>query len=154
MPDIYYSTDTFHSRNWHLAKPYMSVPLPVAVEVAELVTEACRWFHEPRALFLGDPSAPAIPDDVVDEVCRALQYQLDKEGKSRTADRKGKLCGRHGVMHTDWYQVMDLPAARRRALVDRIWAIKAREQVTVPVYPVGVEVAPPPAHSSNYWGMG
>lgn len=134
----YYSTDRFFAQAWHL-RPYEDVPLPVAVELAEIVTEACRWFHDPRHLFLGDPTAPPLSDTVVDEVCQALQHQLDKEGESRT---RGATCSRHGVPHTRWYRLLDLPPARRRALVERVWALKQRYGITVRVWNRG---DPPPA---------
>lgn len=125
-----YSTDPFFAQNWHL-QPYAAVPLPVAVELAEIVTDACQWFHDPKHIFLGDPSAPALPDDTVDEVCTALQHQLDKEGRSRT---RGAVCSRHGIPHTHWYHLLDLPLPRRRALAERVWAIKQRESLEVPVW--------------------
>ncbi len=103
-----YSTDRFFTQAWHL-RPYKDVPLPVAIELAQTVTEACRWFHDRGHLFLGDPSAPAFPDEVVDEVCAALQHQLDKEGESRT---RGAVCSHHGVSHTRWYRLDQLPVAQ------------------------------------------
>lgn len=136
----HYSTDRFFAQAWHL-RPYEDVPLPVAIELAELVTEACRWFHDKRHLYLGDPSAPAFPDDVVDDVCRALQHQMDKEGESRT---RGATCSRHGVAHTHWYALMDLPPARRRALVERVWALRQRHGVTVRVWATGDPTPPAP----------
>ena len=135
----YYSTDRLFATNWSL-RPFDDVPLPLAVELAELVTEACRWFTEPRSVFLGDPDAPAFDDGTVDEVVTALQCQLDKEGASRT---RGSTCSRHGVVHKDWYHLTDLPAARKRALVERVWALKQQAGVTVRVWNEGD--APPTA---------
>lgn len=129
-PVTRYSTDPELAAAWHL-RAHEDVPLPVAAELAEMVTEACRWFHEPKHLFLGDPTAPHCSDAVVDEVCRAMQHQLDREGKSRTGE---STCSRHGIAHTHWYQLMDLPPARRRALVERIWALKERHGITVRVW--------------------
>ncbi len=129
----YYATERFFAQAWHL-RPYEEVPLPVAAELADLVTEACRWFHDPRHVFLGDPSAPRFPDAVVDAVCDALQRQLDKEGESRT---RGSTCSRHGVPHTRWYHLMDLPPARRRALVERVWALRQRHGVRVRLWRQG-----------------
>jgi hypothetical protein len=97
------------------------IPLPVAAELAEIVTEACHWFHDHKHIFLGNPEAPAFDDETVEEVCFALQHQLDREGRSRT---KGHICVGHGVPHTDWYKVTDLPMSHKRALVERIWALK------------------------------
>jgi hypothetical protein len=140
----YYSTDRFFAQAWHL-RPYEDVPLPVAIELAEVVTEACRWFHDPKSLFLGDPSAPPMADEVVDDVCQALQHQLDKEGESRT---RGATCSRHGVPHTRWYHLMELPPARRRALVERVWALKERHAITVRVWNQGD--APPATPQPPY----
>lgn len=133
----HYSTDRFFAEAWHL-RPYEDVPLPVAVELAEIVVEACRWFHNRGHIFLGDPLAPSFPDDVVDEVCQALQRQLSKEGESRT---RGGTCSRHGVKHTKWYLLDELPAVRRRALVERVWALRQRYGIDVRVWH---EDEPPP----------
>jgi hypothetical protein len=140
----YYSTDRFFAQAWHL-RPYEDVPLPVAIELAEVVNEACRWFHDPRSIFLGDPSAPQLSDEAVDDVCNALQHQLDKEGESRT---RGATCSRHGVPHSCWYHLADLPPARRRALVERVWAIKNRQNITVRVW--NESDAPPPTPQPPY----
>ncbi|MFN8555809.1 MAG: hypothetical protein U0531_00130 [Dehalococcoidia bacterium] len=140
----YYSTDQFFSQAWHL-RPYEDVALPIAVEMAEIVNEACRWFHDPRHMFLGDPGAPPFADDVVDEVCEAIQHQLDKEGQSRT---RGATCSRHGVAHTNWYHLNELPAARRRALVERVWALRNRHGSTVRVW--SRDDAPPPPPPPPY----
>ena len=144
-PYPHYSTDRFFAQAWHL-RPYEDVPLPLAVELAEVVTEACRWFHEPRHLFLGDPGAPAFPDDVVDEVCNALQKQLDKEGESRT---RGAVCSVHGIAHTAWYNLADLPPARRRALTERVWSLRKQADVTVRVWAEDavLPAAPRPAYA-------
>jgi hypothetical protein len=140
----YHSTDRFFAQAWHL-RPYEDVPLPLAIELAETVTDACRWFHDPKGIFLGDPSAPQLSDAIVDEVCAALQHQLDKEGESRT---RGATCSRHGVPHTRWYHLMDLPPARRRALVERVWAIKNKHDITVRVW--NESDAPPPTPQPPY----
>lgn len=134
---IRYSTDIHFQQG--PPYPYEDVPLPVAIELADLVTEACRWFHNQRDLFLGDPGAPAFPDYVVDEVCSALQRQLDKEGESRT---RGATCSQHGVAHTHWYHLAELPPARRRALVERVWALRKQHGITVRLWDVST---PPPA---------
>jgi hypothetical protein len=139
----HYSTDRFFAQAWHL-RPYEDVPLPVAIELAQVVNEACSWFHDRRHLFLGDPSAPALPDHVVDEVCDALQHQMDKEGESRT---RGATCSRHGVAHTAWYHLADLPPARRRALVERVWALKQRHAIEVRLW---TDETPPPAPQPPY----
>lgn len=140
----HYSTDRFFAQAWHL-RPYEDVPLPIAIEIAEIVTDACRWFHDPRHLFLGDPSAPAFDDETVDAVCEAMQHQLDKEGESRT---RGATCSRHGVAHTHWYHLTDLPPARKRALAERVWAIKQREGIAVRTWEA--DAAPPPTPQPPY----
>ena len=136
----YYSTDPFFRERRSL-RPQEAVPLAVAIELAELVTEACQWFHDPRHLFLGDVGAPSLSDEVVDEVCFALQHQLDREGQSRT---RGAPCSRHNVAHTSWYHLMELPMARRRALVERVWAIRERSKVEVRVWTDEPGSVPPP----------
>jgi len=140
----HYSTDRFFAQAWHL-RPYEDVPLSVAIELADIINDACRWFHEPRHLFLGDPSAPSFPDDVVDEVCDALQHQLDKEGESRT---RGATCSRHGVPHAKWYHLCDLPMSHRRALVERVWALRAQHAITVRTWAKTTE--PPTAPQPPY----
>jgi hypothetical protein len=143
----YYSTDRFFAQAWHL-RPYEDVPPAAAIELADLVTEACRWFHDPRHLFLGDPAAPPFPDEVVDAVCDALQRQLDKEGESRT---RGATCARHDVAHRRWYHLAELPAARRRALVERVWALRRRHGVTVCVWDRDTHPPPAPQPPSNLY---
>lgn len=143
---VYYSTDRFFATAWHL-RPYEDVPLSVAIELAKIVTDACRWFHDKRAVFLGDPTAPAFPDEVVNEVCKALQCQLDKEGNSRTS---GATCSTHSVAHDRWYQLMDLPPARRRAIVERIWSLKQSNDVTVRYWHDEPPPQPPKHPLQNY----
>lgn len=135
-----YSTDQFFARAHHL-RPYEDVPLPVAGELAEIVTDACRWFHDKRSIFLGDPSAPRFPDDVVDTVIEALQRQLDKEGDRRT---QGARCSFHQVVHTQWYHLNDLPPQRQRALVKKVWSLRERHRIKVRTWEVG---ATPPSPS-------
>lgn len=149
----YYSTDAYFGHNWQ-HRPYEDVPLPLAIELAEIVTDACQWFHDPKHIFLGDPSAPDLPDAAVDEVCAALQHQLDKEGRSRT---RGTVCSRHGLPHTHWYQLADLPMPRKRALAERIWALKQREEITVRMWkdplqgvPTYADLAREPAAEVSY----
>lgn len=136
----YYSTDRFFSQAWHL-RPYEDVPLPIAVELAGIITEACRWFHNSKHIFLGNPSAPAFDLQTVNEVCRAIQVQLDKEGESRTS---GAICSRHGIRHSRWYKLLELPEHRRRALVERIWALKVEYGITVRVWDEKQAPPPPP----------
>lgn len=108
--------------------PYMGVPLPIAEEVAEVITEACQWFSNPSHVFLGSFEAPPFPDQVVQSVIYAMQAQLDKEGQSRC---RNASCGKHGERHHSWYALRELPPSRQRALVERIWQIKQRSAASL-----------------------
>ena len=147
----YYSTDRFFAQAWHL-RPYQDVPLSVAVELADVVSEACRWFHDPKHIFLGDAGAPPLSDEAVEAVCDALQHQLDKEGESRT---RGAVCTRHGVAHTSWYHLTDLPMPRKRALAERVWALRQQHSITVRVWepddPVPPSPTPPFGGAGSVW---
>lgn len=149
---LHRSTSRYIMHNWQL-RPHEAVPLNVARKVAELVTEACMVVCNPTHVFLGDPDAPAMSDDVVAEVMHGLQAQLDKEGESRT---RGSVCSRHGVKHTTYYRLaQDVPMARQRALAERIWRLWKEWGGTVQVYAEGdpePEKPEPPTASPYEFG--
>lgn len=105
--------------------------LAVAREVAELVTEACRWFHDRHHRFSGDPSAPRLSEDLVSAVIHGLQGQMDQEARN-TRCLSTYRCQIHDKhVHPNWYALRELPRGYQRALVERIWAVWQREGIRV-----------------------
>lgn len=132
--------------------PYLLVAQEDANALADIVDAACDLSRP----FVGDPSAPVLPDALVDELMRGLQVQIDRETVRLTGSGKGKDC--HickGIHATAIQYARDLPRPRQRALAERLYGFYRRwveAGNTMPVYREG-QRAPRPA-SQPWYGDG